>query len=421
MLKDWESQRFETAVERLGLDDVVSCALRCAHRTIHVEMPLQRDDGSMVILPGYRVQHSQALGPGKGGVRYHPSVTLNGLSALARLMTWKTSIHQLPFGGAKGGVAIDPASFSPRELRDVTRSYILGILPVIGPEVDVLAPDVGTGPTTMGWALQAAADAGKADPKTVTGKPAVLGGSLFRAAATGVGVAHITSHALKTLGGSIQGSRVAIEGFGSVGLWTALELEERGATVVGVSDVSGAVHSDSIEVSGLAKWVNEGNPLATFPDADPWEGSVLTVPTDVAIPAALEGTVTGTVAEAMTARLVVEGANGPVTPDAESILAGRGVPIVPDVVANGGGVISSYFEWVQNHQRTSWTEHKERGRVLVRLDRTWARLADVPPESWRTVALDTAILRVVEALVASGNLVQPSESDFGTASNHDEV
>jgi glutamate dehydrogenase (NAD(P)+) len=408
MLKDWESQRFETAVERLGLDDVVACALRCAHRTISVEMPLQRDDGSMVILSGYRVQHSQALGPGKGGVRYHPSVTLNDVSALARLMTWKTSLHRLPFGGAKGGVAIDPTSFTPRELRDVTRSYILGILPVIGPEVDVLAPDVGTGPTTMGWALQAAADAGKADPRIVTGKPVVLGGSQFRAAATGVGVAHITTQALETLGGSVRGTRVAIEGFGSVGLWTALELEERGAIVVGVSDITGAVHADSIEVSGLAKWVDEGNPLTAYPDADPWEGSVLTVPTDVAIPAALEGTVTETVAEGMTARLVVEGANGPVTPDAESILASRGVPIVPDVVANGGGVISSYFEWVQNQQRTSWTERKERGRVLARLDRTWVRLTDVPSLSWRTVALDTAILRVVEALVASGNLVEPT-------------
>jgi glutamate dehydrogenase (NAD(P)+) len=413
MLKEWESQRFETAVERLGLDDVVACALRCAHRTISVEMPLQRDDGSVVILPGYRVQHSQALGPAKGGVRYHPSVTLNDVSALARLMTWKTSLHQLPFGGAKGGVVIDPAASSLRELRDITRSYILGILPVIGPEVDVLAPDVGTGPTTMGWILQAAADAGKADPRIVTGKPVVLGGSQFRAAATGVGVAHITTRALETLGKSIRGSRVIIEGFGSVGRWTALELEERGANVVGVSDASGSVYADGIEVPGLAKWMNEGNPLVAYPDADPWKGSVLTVPADVAIPAALEGTVTGNVAEEMTAWLVVEGANGPVTPDAESILADRGVSIVPDVVANGGGVISSYFEWVQNHQRTSWTEHKERGLVLDRLDETWAHLADVPSESWRAFALDTAILRVVEALVATGNLVQSTLSSVG--------
>lgn len=409
MLKEWESQRFEDAAERLGLDDAVSCVLRCAHRTITVEMPLQRDDGSMAIYPGYRVQHSQALGPGKGGVRFHPSVTLDDVSALARLMTWKTSLHQLPFGGAKGGVSIDPSSFSSRELRDIARSYILGILPVIGPELDVLAPDVGTGPTTMGWFLQAAADAGRPDPRSVTGKPVVLGGSRFRAAATGVGVAHIATRALETLGVTIEGVRVAVEGFGSVGRWTALELAERGALVVGVSDVSGAIHAGNIDIAALGKWVDDGNPLAVYPDADPWDGSVLTVPTDVAIPAALEGTVGGKVADAISAQLVVEGANGPVTPEAESILAGNGVPVVPDLVANGGGVISSYFEWVQNHQRTSWPEPEERGHVLDRLDETWSHLAGVPPESWRMVALDTAILRVVEALVASGSLVQPSE------------
>ncbi len=409
MLKEWEGQRFEAAAERLGLDDAVSCVLRCAHRTIGVEMPLQRDDGSMAILPGYRVQHSQALGPAKGGVRFHPSVTLDDVSALARLMTWKTALHRLPFGGAKGGVPIDPSSFSSRELRDIARSYILGILPVIGPELDVLAPDVGTGPTTMGWFLQAAADAGRPDPRSVTGKPVVLGGSRFRAAATGVGVAHIAIRALETLGVTIEGVRVAVEGFGSVGRWTALEMAERGALVVGVSNASGAVHADNIDIAALGKWVDDGNPLAAYPDADPWDESVLTVPTDIAIPAALEGTVGEKVAEAISARLVVEGANGPVTPEAESVFASNGVPVAPDLVANGGGVISSYFEWVQNHQRTAWPESEERGRVLDRLDDTWSHLAGVPPESWRTVALDTAILRVVEALVASGSLVQPSE------------
>lgn len=404
-LRQWEADRFETEVAALGLDDAVACLLRCAHRSITVEMPIELDDGSLRIFTGYRVQHSQALGPAKGGVRFHPGVTLDDVTALARLMTWKTALHRLPFGGAKGGVACDPQTLSRHELREITRSYLVGILPVVGPEVDVLAPDLGTGAETMGWLLQAAADAGRPDPRTVTGKPEILGGSHFRQAATGVGVAHIAHLALQDMARTISDTRVAVEGFGTVGRWAAIELADRGARIVAVSDVSGGIHNEQgVDVAALARWVDEGRRLSDYPGGDPWLGSVLTVPCDLAIPAAVEGTLTSEIADSVTASLVVEGANGPVTPDGERRLAELGTPVVPDIVANAGGVISSYYEWVQNHQRVSWPAEKERRLVLERLEETWRGFDGRDPREWRSHAIQSAITRVVSGLRAGGNL-----------------
>jgi glutamate dehydrogenase (NAD(P)+) len=278
------------------------------------------------------------------------------------------------------------------------------MLPVIGANTDVLAPDLGTSSETMGWVLHAAAEAGRNDPRLVTGKPPILGGTRFRHKATGVGVAHIADVAYRGLGyGGIDKARVAIEGFGAVGRWAGMELAERGASVVAVADVTGGIHkSNGFDVVAVAEWVDRGNRLVDFPVADVVPGSVLTLPCDVAIPAAMEGTLDRSVARKVTAKLVVEGANGPTTPAAEEILDGAGISVVPDLVANAGGVISSYFEWVQNHQRLAWPESDERQRVLKWLDETWKLVGERDPLEWRTHALMTAISKVVDGMQVSG-------------------
>ncbi|MFV1960800.1 MAG: Glu/Leu/Phe/Val dehydrogenase, partial [Acidimicrobiia bacterium] len=403
-LLDWEAERFYRATTRLGLDSALTCVLHCATRSVEVELPLERDDGSLEVYAGYRVQHSNALGPAKGGVRFHPTVNAGDVTALARVMTWKTALAGLPFGGAKGGIPCDPTQHSSRELRELTRKYTLAMLPVIGANTDVLAPDLGTTSETMGWVLHAAAEAGRNDPRLVTGKPAILGGTRFRHKATGVGVAHVADLAYRGLGhGDIKEARVAIEGFGAVGRWAGMELTERGASVVALADVTGGIHrSKGLDVEAVAEWVDRGNRLVDFPVADVVPGSVPTLPCEVATPAAMEGTLDKSVARKVTAKLVVEGANGPTTPAAEEILGGSGIWVVPDLIANAGGVISSYFEWVQNHQRLAWPESDERQRVLQRLDETWKLVGDGDPLEWRTQALMTAITKVVDGMRVSG-------------------
>lgn len=409
-LLDWEAERFDRAAVRLGLDAALVCALHCAARSVEVEIPLQRDNGSLVVYTGYRVVHSTALGPGKGGIRFHPAVNAADATALARLMTWKTALAGLPFGGAKGGIPCDPGDLSANELRRLTRSYTLAMLPVIGGDTDVVAPDLGTSPETMGWVLHAAAEAGRNDPRLVTGKPEVMGGTRFRPKATGVGVAHLADLAYRRLGfGGVDTARVAVEGFGAVGRWAAIELAERGARIVAVADVTGGIHDPGgIDVGRLVDWVDDGHRLVDFPTADVAPGSVLAVACDIAIPAAMEGTLDESVAAQVGARLVMEGANGPTTPAAEKILHGNGVAVVPDLLANAGGVISSYFEWVQNHQRLPWPEADERHRVLQRLEEAWGRVGSVEIEDWRTKALTIAILRVIEGLHAGGMILPES-------------
>lgn len=404
-LLDWEAARFQQAADRLGLDPALACALHCAARSVEVELPLERDDGSLEVYTGYRVQHSHALGPAKGGIRYHPSVGVAEVTALARLMTWKTALAGLPFGGAKGGIPCDPLRLSSRELRRLTHLYTLGILPVIGPDTDVVAPDLGSTAEAMGWILSAASQAGRGDPRLVTGKPEILGGTRFRAKATGVGVAHVTDLAFQHLGGRIDRSTVAVEGFGSVGRWAARELADRGASIIAVADITGAIQThNGLDLSSLDKWVSQGGPLSDYPDADPFEGSVLQTPCDIVIPAAMEGTLDIETATKMEARLVVEGANGPTTPEAEALLLEQGIAVVPDLVANAGGVISSYFEWVQNHQRLPWPEQQEREGVLERLEQVWELLASDGPADWRSTALTTAIGKVVEGMRAGGQM-----------------
>jgi glutamate dehydrogenase (NAD(P)+) len=404
-LLDWEAARFQEAAAHLGLDRAVACALHCAARSIEIEVPLERDDGTLEVYTGYRVQHCRALGPAKGGVRYHPSVTASEVTALGRLMTWKTALAGLPFGGAKGGIACDPQRFSSAELRRLTHAYTLGILPVIGADTDVLAPDVGTNADVMGWMLHAAEQAGRGDRCLITGKSEILGGSRFRAKATGVGVAHLADRAYQRCGGRIDQPTVAVEGFGSVGRWAATELADRGATIVAVADVSGGVHAaGGLDVAALVDWTAQGHPLVEFPKGDTVDGSVLEIPCDIVIPAAIDGTLTADIATRVTARVVVEGANGPSTPQAEAILHAAGIAVVPDLLANAGGVISSYYEWVQNHQRLAWPEADERACVLERLDGCWKMVAAYDPDQWRTIALTTAIRRVLDGMRAAGTI-----------------
>lgn len=403
----WEAERFAEAASSLKLDAATVCALDCAQRTLILELPMHRDDGTTEIVRGFRVQHSTALGPGKGGIRYHPSVSLEDVTALARLMTWKTALHELPFGGAKGGLVCDPSSLSTRELRDITGAFALGILPVIGSDTDVVAPDVGSNSQTMAWIVTAAARAGRPDPSLATGKPTMLGGSEFRAESTGVGVAHVAVTAGSHLGIDVSAASVAIEGFGAVGRWAAIELARRDITVVAVSDFGGGIYAEGgLDIAAVGAWVDQGNQLVEYPHADRVEGSVLAVPCDIAIPAALEGTLDVNVAAQVKASLLVEGANGPTVPDAERLLAERRVAIVPDLVANGGGVISSYFEWVQNHQRLRWAARDERAQVLDRLDTTFRSLTAHDPARWRSHALQTGISRVVEGMRLVGDLTR---------------
>ena len=404
-LLDWEAERFERAAAALGLSQSTTCMLHCAKRSTEVQIALERDDGHLQVFAGYRVLHSDALGPGKGGIRYHTSVSSDEVTALARLMTWKTALAGLPFGGAKGGIPCNPRTLSDRELRDLTRSYAVAILPVIGSQVDVVAPDVGTNTQTMGWIIEAAADAGRHDIAIATGKPAVSGGSAFRSKATGVGVAHIADLAYEGLGGRIGGARVAVEGFGSVGRWTAIEAVARGMTVVAVGDIDGAIHDpDGLDVSRLVEWTDSGASLIRYPGVERLDRSPLTVQCEIAIPAAIEGTISSDIASQVSAKLVVEGANGPTTPAAEAILHGRGIAVVPDIVANGGGVTSSYFEWVQNHQGVQWSEKEERTLVLDRLRTVWQVVAGQPHTEWRSQALKTAIRRVTDGLLARGKI-----------------
>ena len=402
-LLDWEATRFHRATELMGLDLGVSCALHCASRSIEIEIPLVRDDGSFEVFTGYRVQHSRALGPAKGGIRYHPAVSAADVTALARLMTWKTALAGVPFGGAKGGVPCDPTRLSRRELMEVTRRYTLGMLPVIGADVDVMAPDLGTTTETMRWVLQAASEAGQHNPALVTGKPITMGGTSFRPKATGVGVAHVADLAYRSIG-RLERARVVVEGFGAVGTWAAIELAERGATVIGVADVTGTIHSPAgIDIRNLLEWTrHDRRPLVAYPHAEAVDGSVLAIPCDIAVPAAMEGTLNTAMARNVTARLIVEAANGPTTPSAEAALHEAGVPVVPDIVANAGGVIASYTEWMQNQQSTSWAEADDRAFVLAHLEKAWDLIAGVEADEWRTHALTIAIDRVRRAMTPTG-------------------
>lgn len=391
------------AVELLDLPSGLHQMLARSRREVRVSIPLRRDDGDIEVLTGFRVQHNTSRGPGKGGLRFSPDVTLDEVRALSMWMTWKCALIDVPYGGAKGGVAIDPKAYSDPELERVTRRYTSELLPVIGPEKDIPAPDVGTDERTMAWMMDTySANVGYTAPGVVTGKPIAVGGSLGRGAATSRGVVHITLAALDHLGLDPTRCTAAVQGFGKVGAGAAQFLSEAGLRVLAVSDQDGAVHNASgLDIVELRDHARRTGSVAGFAGADTITGDeLLHLPVDVLVPAAVEGALHAGNASGVRARLVVEGANGPTSTDADEILASNGVLVVPDIVANAGGVVVSYFEWVQGNQAYWWTAREVDERLEARMMNAWKRLVATSGRlsvSLRDAATATAVKRVAEA------------------------
>ena len=392
------------AVEVLGLDDGLHALLATPRRSLEVAVPLRRDDGSLEVLRGYRVQHNLSRGPAKGGVRFHPDTDLAEVRALAMWMTWKCALIGVPYGGAKGGVAVDPRVLSRNELERVTRRYASEIMPIIGPEKDIPAPDVGTDEQTMAWMMDTySIHSGYTVTGVVTGKPVSIGGSQGRGGATSRGVMHATFSALAEAGVDHRGARVAVQGFGKVGGLAAQYLHDAGCVVVAVSDVGGGVlNTRGLDPVGLLRHVRSGAPsVVGYPGTDAITNTeLLELDVEVLVPAALEGVLHQGNADRVRARFVVEGANGPTTPDGDAVLESRGVTVVPDVLANSGGVAVSYFEWVQDLQAYFWSEDEVNDRLRDLMERAYGEVSALAADkgvSLRTAAQVIGVGRVADA------------------------
>ena len=408
--EEWNSElyriaanQFDRAADILDLDPEFRVRLREPRRTLTVNFPVRMDDGSVRNFTGYRVQHTLTMGPTKGGIRYAPGVSAGECAALAAWMTWKCALLGLPYGGAKGGVRCDPNRLSDDEIERITRRFASELIPIIGADKDIPAPDMGTGEREMAWFYDTYSQSvGHAVPEIVTGKPPVLGGTEARRAATGLGVVYVAEAVAERLGRPLREQRIVVQGFGNVGATAALELDAIGAKVVAVSDHTGGIVAEKgLNVEGVAAWVREHRFLDGCPLGSPvGRAEVLEVPCDVLIPAALERQITSENISRIDTALVVEAANGPTTPEAEAKLAERGIPVVPDVLANAGGVTVSYFEWVQDQQKYLWDtiDIQERLRRLLRgaLGRV-VEAAEQHSVDWRTAALSVAVARVAEA------------------------
>ena len=392
-----------TAVEILGYDDGLHAMLATCRRELSVAVPLRRDDGRTEILRGYRIQHNISRGPGKGGLRYAPHVEADEIRALAMLMTWKCAVVDLPYGGAKGGVAIDPRGYSLAELERVTRRYTSEILPIIGPERDIMAPDIGTNEQTMAWIMDTySVNKGYTIPAVTTGKPVAMGGSLGRATATARGVVHATRSVLADAGVGLGEVRVAVQGFGNVGSHATRFLAQAGAKVLAVSDQYGGVHAAAgLDIDALLVHVQQTGSVVGFAGGEAIDNiALLALDVDVLIPAAIEGVLDEKTAATVQARWVVEGANGPVTSAGDRVLAKRGVVVVPDILANAGGVVVSYFEWVQSNQTYWWSEQEIEQRLEERMLHAYgtvARVARADGLTLRDAALTIGVRRVAEA------------------------
>ena len=368
-------RQFDNAAKYLDLKAGIKAKLRLPKRELSVHFPVKMDDGSIQMFTGHRVQHSLARGPAKGGIRYHPDVTLDEVRALAMWMTWKCAVVGIPYGGAKGGVVCNPKVMSERELERLTRRYTSEIVVFIGPESDIPAPDVNTDAQTMAWIMDTySMTKGYSVPAVVTGKPVEIGGSLGRREATGRGVMFTTRDALKHLGMPIEGARVAVQGFGNVGGIGAQLLQELGCTIIAVSDSRGGIYNPKgLDIGDVIRHKAETGIVAGYPGTDRITNKeLLGLDCEVLVPAALENEITEENADRIKARVISEGANGPTTPEADAILLDKGVFVVPDILANAGGVTVSYFEWVQGLQSFFWSEDE----VNANLEKIMARAFD---------------------------------------------
>ncbi|HZP97279.1 MAG TPA: Glu/Leu/Phe/Val dehydrogenase [Candidatus Limnocylindria bacterium] len=409
-LRESALRQLDSAAKALNLDPGMHKFLRTPERTLIVSVPVMLDEGQLEIFTGYRVQHSTARGPGKGGIRFHPAVTLPEVEGLAMLMTWKCAVTDLPLGGAKGGVAVDPRKLTRRQVERLAKRYTAAILPIIGPERDIPAPDVNTDESTMAWIVDTVTMmTGQHSPEVVTGKPIDLGGSRGRTEATGRGVAFVTLELLKRNGRRPEDARVAVQGFGNVGSVTAKSLAEAGCRIVGISDISGGYASTkSIDVPKAIEHVRKSpqRTLEGFPGLSKVSNAeLLAMDVDVLVPAALEGQITPANAHEVRAPIIVEGANGPVTADADRMLAQRGVTIVPDILANAGGVVVSYFEWVQSRAQFYWELDEVERRLEIYMRRAMELVLSTAKTydcSLREAAFIVAVERVARAIDKRG-------------------
>jgi glutamate dehydrogenase (NAD(P)+) len=394
-------QEFDGAARILNLEPGIWKILTHPKRQITVSCPIQMDNGEIEVFTGYRVQYNITLGPAKGGIRYHPGVTLDEVTALAAWMTWKCAVAHIPFGGGKGGVICDPTKMSKREIEALTRRYIAEIIDAIGPEKDVPAPDVNTNEQIMAWVMDTySMHVGHTTTSVVTGKPVELGGSLGRREATGRGVMIATRESCKHVGINIKGATVAIQGFGNVGSISAeLLVKETGATIVAVTDWKGGVYNKAgLDIPKLLEYAQQKKTVDGFPGAEPiGNADLFTLDVDVLIPAALENQITIDNAPNIKAKIIVEGANGPTTPDANKLLHERGVFIVPDILANSAGVTTSYFEWVQDRYGYFWSEKEVNERLEAKMCEAFSAVLQTSLKykvDMRTAAYIVAISRV---------------------------
>lgn len=400
-------QYFDRAADVMGLDDRVQSLLTQPEREVKVSLVIERDNGQLASFTGYRVQHNSARGPMKGGLRYHPEVDMDEAAGLASLMTWKTAVVDIPFGGAKGGIACDPKLLSHGELERLTRKFVQKIHDVIGPNLDIPAPDVNTNAEVMAWIMNEYSRIHGFNPGVVTGKPLELHGSAGREEATGLGVTLVTEEILADQGRAIADCTFAIQGFGNVGSFAAQFIHERGGKVVAVSDASGGRRDPAgIDIPALSQHVRARQRLSAFSGGQFIANEELLVTQcDILIPAALGDVFDGALASEVQAGLIVEAANGPTTPDADEIFRKRGIPVVPDILANAGGVTVSYLEWVQNIQHVTWTLDEVRAHLKKTMHDSYRAVADLARSrnlDLRTAAFILAIGRVGRAAVLQG-------------------